>query len=209
MKIKDRQRITVRVNVGVDNFLSVPALIEDLSTAGLQSGVSVYFAPLHNWGNSAGGDAISAEVFSQHELSWYASLLDKRFQLGLIPSRKKQVCLSLSPTSSVFDAYGDSFNCSELSQVPAYGTPNKHRLGNLKLIATTGKERLYGDFNDKIERNETTCKNCYCLPVCGGACPKSWEDGNVPCPSYKFNFKQRLLLQYAATSIPRPTQAGV
>lgn len=196
--IQSGQLITVRVNVGVDNFHAVTDLIDDMREAGLQQGVSVYFAPLHDWGNNAGEASLSIEDFSQYELMWYAKLLDSGFKLGLIPSRKKLVCMSLSPTSQVYDAYGDIFNCSELSQVPGYGTPNRHRLGNLDLIASTGGERLFADFNDKIERRETTCKDCYCLPVCGGACPKAWDEGNIPCPSFKFNFKQRLLLQYAS-----------
>jgi uncharacterized protein len=28
--------------------------------------------------------------------------------------------------------------------------------------------------------------------LCGGACPKHWEEGVTPCPSYKFNIQDRL-----------------
>lgn len=209
VRIKDRQRITVRVNVGINNFEAIPALIDEISALNLQSGVGVYFAPLHDWGNDAGKDSLSMEAFSQHELAWYAQLLENGFQLGLIPGRKKQVCMSLSPTSEVYDAYGDIFNCSELSQVPAYGKPNRHRIGNLELIATSQGQRLFADFNDKIDRGETTCRECYCLPVCGGACPKSWEEGKIPCPSFKYNFKQRLLLQYASQYVKSCESSGV
>ena len=37
---------------------------------------------------------------------------------------------------------------------------------------------------------------CQLLPVCGGGCLKAWYEGISPCPSLKFNLRERLLLSY-------------
>lgn len=39
------------------------------------------------------------------------------------------------------------------------------------------------------------------MPVCGGGCPKSWKEGIKPCPSTKFNIKDKLLLHYATNKL--------
>ena len=41
------------------------------------------------------------------------------------------------------------------------------------------------------------CSEVPLLPACGGYCPKKWDDGDVPCPAFKYNIEQRLLLAYA------------
>lgn len=199
--LKADEKITIRVNVDQENYKDIPELINIMQEKNLHLGVGVYFAPIHDWGNDAGEDSMSMQDFSQHELVWYAQMMEKGFSIGLIPNRKKVACLSLSPTSEVFDAYGDVYDCSEMSQVTSYGSPNRYRVDNLNLVATDRNQRLFSDFNDRIEKGETTCKDCYCLPLCGGACPKSWEDGHIPCPSFKYNLSQRLLLQYANNRI--------
>ena len=38
--------------------------------------------------------------------------------------------------------------------------------------------------------------NCNILPVCGGGCPKSWKEGFIPCPAFKNNIGEYLLLSY-------------
>jgi uncharacterized protein len=38
------------------------------------------------------------------------------------------------------------------------------------------------------------------LPVCGGACPKSWAEGRRACPPNKFNIKEKLILSYLSTT---------
>jgi uncharacterized protein len=48
---------------------------------------------------------------------------------------------------------------------------------------------------DEIPTNDSWCKSCKFLPVCGGACPKSWYEGNPACPSFKFNIDERLMMK--------------
>lgn len=64
-----------------------------------------------------------------------------------------------------------------------------------------GKARDLNNNNwyDLIENDDkyADCKEYIMLPACGGGCPKHWIDGNdMPCPSYKINLKEKLLLFY-------------
>jgi len=40
---------------------------------------------------------------------------------------------------------------------------------------------------------------CNLYPICGGSCPKHWYDGQIPCPSFKWNIEDRLKLYYKST----------
>jgi uncharacterized protein len=86
-----------------------------------------------------------------------------------------------------------------VSYVPAYGTPNKFAIGDLARGEEAGRRELLGSFNERVGRGEYPCSSCRMLPVCGGACPKSWLEGYEPCPSALYNIEDRLLLAYALT----------
>jgi uncharacterized protein len=95
------------------------------------------------------------------------------------------------------DALGNVFNCTEVSQVPAYGEPNKFALGTVD-ERTALAHVPFREFNDEIAKGEhSQCGACRMLPVCGGACPKQWSEGRVPCPPAKTNMPERLTLWYA------------
>jgi uncharacterized protein len=128
-------------------------------------------------------------------------MLQLGFPVGFIPSRKPVVCMAVKPHSELVDAYGTIFNCTEVSYVPAYGTPNEYAIEHLSGIGLPGKRDRLGNFNDQVRQGEYPCSSCRMLPVCGGACPKAWQEGLEPCPSAKGNIEQRLLLSYAVSRI--------
>jgi uncharacterized protein len=119
------------------------------------------------------------------------------FEPDLLPRRQRIVCLAVHRDGELTDAVGDIFNCTELSQVPAYGHPNKFALGTVERSSGGGRAP-FRNFNDEIARGQhPQCGACRMLPVCGGACPKQWSEGRVPCPSAKTNMPERLMLWYA------------
>ena len=70
-------------------------------------------------------------------------------------------------------------------------------------------ERYLGDWNDLIQNDASLpCNTCTMLPVCGGACPKSWQEGNAACPSNKFNIKEKLALNYKIMLLGEKQQAA-
>ena len=112
---------------------------------------------------------------------------------------KKTADLLFNDIKYKYDPFGGVFKCSEVSLTPFYekGSINKHQI-----------DSLYGDGKGKINKNEFgdfyepevikdfDCSTCKIFPICGGACPKEWKEGRIPCPSFKINLKERMLMQF-------------
>lgn len=191
--------ITLRCNVDERNFEGVSPLIKLLGENGFANKVG-YFYPIgvYSWGNDAHKKSLSKEEFAEKEIDWLIEMYKYGFKPNLLPGRVKSVCLAVSPTAEMIDAYGNIFNCTEVSYVPAYYGSN-YILGNVNQENKKNEIRPLSDWNDQILENGIQCSTCKMLPVCGGACPKSWAEGRRACPSTKFNIKEKLLLSYLAT----------
>lgn len=189
--------ITIRCNVDRSNADAVDDLIDVLFSNGLAKRVGLYFAPVHDWGNGAHETALDPQEFAEREIVWFARMLEQGFDVDLVPARKPIVCMAVRSDARLTDAYGTEFNCSEVSYVPAYGEPNRYATGHV----SSAKEQVdhFADFNQQVLASEDSwCHHCPMLPVCGGSCPKSWADGIPPCPSFKQNAKERLVLDFAS-----------
>jgi uncharacterized protein len=193
--------IDVRANVDRRNWQAVSPLLELLAEAGLQSRIRFYVAPIHSWGNDAHKMSLSAEEFADQEIAWFAEMATLGFAVSTVPDLIPIVCIAVRPESELVDANGDLYNCTEVSYVPAYGTPNKFAIGHVASGESADARRAFGDFNDRVASGAYGCSNCRMLPVCGGACPKEWLEGRTPCPSAKRNIEQRLLLAYALSRL--------
>ena len=193
--------LTVRCNVDRRNHEGVSPLIRMLAADGLQNRIAFYVAPIHSWGNDAHQESLSNEEFANWEMRWFAEMIELGFTPAVLPKRRTIVCFAVSPSAELVDANGDLFNCTEVSYVPKYGKPNLYSIGSLKTGEAPGKRALLGDFNSRIARGEYQCHTCPMLPVCGGRCPKLWQEGIVPCPTPKFNIETRLILKYAMARI--------
>lgn len=193
--------LTVRCNVDRRNYEGVSPLLHMLAEDGVQRRLSFYVAPVHSWGNSAHLESLSSEEFSKWEIKSLAEMVQLGFNPKILPNRRPIVCMAVSPDSELVDANGDLFNCTEVSYVPKYGAPNRYAIGNLATGEMPGKRDVLGDLNDRIDRGEYDCGACRMLPVCGGRCPKLWQEGIVPCPSTKFNIESRLLVKYAMSRL--------
>ncbi len=202
-------QIKIRSNVDRRNAEGVVPLLRMLAEAGVQKRIRFYVAPIHSWGNDAHSLSLSHEAFGAWELQWFCEMVRLGFSLGVIPSLKPVVCLAVQPHGILVDAMGTLFNCTEVSYVPAYGSPNKFSIGSMSTGEVNGKRDLLGSFNARVAAGEYPCAACRMLPVCGGACPKAWMEGEEPCPSAKYNIEERLLLAYAISRIPEPPPSGM
>jgi uncharacterized protein len=194
-------QISIRCNVDRENYESVSLLLQQLAAAEIQDKISFYVAPIHSWGNDAHYGSLSKEEFAAWEITWLGEMIELGFKPSLLPPRKPLVCLAVMPDAELVDAYGNIFNCTEVSYVPTYGTPNEYAIDHLSGKQTFGQRDRLGNFNERISKGEYPCFNCPMLPVCGGQCPKSWLEGIAPCPSAKYNIEQRLLLTYALSRL--------
>lgn len=191
--------VRLRCNVDRRNRDGVSPLLRRLAEAGVQRELSVYVAPVHSWGNDAHKLSLEKEEFARWEIGWLTEMLDLGFDPMLIPRRKPIVCLAVQPDAFLVDAYGAVFNCTEVSYVPSYGTPNEYELGHLGDDDDPSVRARLGTFGDRIADSELPCASCRMLPVCGGSCPKQWLEELNPCPPTKLNIEDRLLLALAGT----------
>lgn len=189
--------IVIRCNVDQSNYRSTFDLIDLLEKENILNKVSFYTAPIHSWGNDAHLKSLSLDDYSEFQIEEFITLMQKDHKFQIIPGKKKHVvCTSLMDNAEVFDAYGDVYNCTEISQVPAYENDDSYKVGKLYDESYSNKKRPYSDWNDEVLAKDFPCGDCRILPICGGACPKLWKENISPCPAIKYNIEDRLLLEF-------------
>lgn len=198
--------LVIRCNVDYENYESVSPLLQVLAKANIQDKISFYVAPIHSWGNDAHKRSLSKEEFAELEIFWFSEMIELGFNIKLIPDRVPIVCMAVSPNAELVDAYGNIFNCTEVSYVPSYGSPNEYAIDHLSGKKMPGTRERLGSFNHKVSQGSYPCSTCKMLPVCGGFCPKSWSEGLEPCPSAKYNIEDRLILNYALSRLTDETK---
>jgi uncharacterized protein len=191
-------RITIRCNVDSGNYKGVFDLIDLLDSDDILSKVRFYTAPIHSWGNDAHLKSLSTEEYASFQIEVLLRLQEKGINYGyLSKKRKKQVCISTGEHDEVFDAYGDVYDCTEISQVPAYEGKDEYKAGKLYDETYKSAKRTFGSWNDDILAKDFPCSTCEILPICGGSCPKLWKEGIVACPAIKHNIKDRMIMDFS------------
>ncbi|MCZ8023863.1 MAG: radical SAM protein [Flavobacterium sp.] len=189
--------ISIRCNVDKRNWSDVSNLINKISNDNFQDKIS-HFYPIgiYSWAkNDAHDNALTKEEFAEKEIDWLIELIQAGFKVNLLPARQKQVCAAVDPGFEMYDAFGNIFNCTEVSYSSAYeNTP--YILGNLKKPEEVSQVKPLVDWNEESVITKFPCGTCKMLPVCGGSCPKSWHEDMRACPTSKFNIKQKLALAY-------------
>jgi len=190
-------RISIRCNVDSRNHEGTLTLLDTLIAHDLLRHFQFYTAPVHSWGNDAHLTSLSQQQYADFEVDLLARLMNAGHAPRLLPKTLTPiVCMSLRPDAELTDPYGETFNCTEISQVPAYKEVRFYRLGELGQPAPVApRERPFGDWNDRILAGDVPCHNCRILPICGGQCPKKWLEGISPCPSIKHNIESRMTLE--------------
>lgn len=169
--------LVIRVNVTSESAHHVEKLIDDLTDLGLNRFSSLYFSPVHSWGNEAHDLALAREDFAAREIIWKVYLKERGWQVGFLPAQKSSTCMATRENSFVFTAGGEIFDCTEKPLVHGYSP----------MPSTDYEKKEYFDFFRKTELPNLPCYECFAFPVCKGACPKEWVEGRVPCPSFKLN----------------------
>lgn len=189
--------ISVRCNVDYRNVQGVSLLIKLLAEKKLHQKIDRFYPiGIYSWGgNDANNNSLTKEEFAQLEIQWLIEMLDLGYRPNFMPNRVKNVCMAVSESAEMYDAFGNIFGCTEVSYSEIYG--DEYVLGNLNINdGHNSKKKTFSDWNDKILNKEYQCFSCEMLPVCGGICPKSWKEGNNACPPMKYNVKERLALAY-------------
>lgn len=193
-------KVSIRCNVDATNYSGVVPLIEKMREHNFHEKLAnFYVAPIHSWGNDAHKMSLEKQEFSAKQIDWLIALYENDFSPWLIPGRKKEVCMAVKPDSELIDANGGIYNCTEVPYVPLY-KGSEYELENIMNVdaKTQFEHKPLQNWNEIIlnKSMQIDCDTCKMLPVCGGACPKSWKENIVPCPDAKFNIQDRLVLSY-------------
>ena len=191
--------IAVRVNVNRTSVKAIYKLIDRLSQHGLgDKGVTIDFQPIVDWGgNNADDYSLSKEEFAEAEIDWIMYAMRKGFKFkSIVPGRRTQPCMVVEKDAEVYDVNGNVFPCYEFPYTPKYEEA-RYRIGHLDTIdAVRNDKAVTKEWFEEIKTDVAPCRKCNLLPICGGACPKQWLNGDVACPSYKANIEDKLLLTY-------------
>ncbi|WP_165828278.1 radical SAM/SPASM domain-containing protein [Chryseobacterium phosphatilyticum] len=192
--------ISIRCNVDSTNYQAVVPLLQLMHEHGFQDKISFFYvAPIHSWGNEAHLVSLEKETFAEKEIEWILEQYKYGFSPSILPVRNHELCMITSLDAELIDAYGNMYNCTEVSYVPVYeNTP--YKIGNIKDIEIDQKFNSLHlqNWNDIVHTDQKgyPCYTCKMFPVCGGGCPKSWEEGIMACPSNKFNIQDKLAINY-------------
>lgn len=188
--------LSIRCNVDMNNSDNVTELIEMLREDGILSKINFYPIGIYEWGDKKNEESLEKEKYAKKEIGWFVEMLDNGYNVSnsLIPNRTYNTCLTTKKNSEVYDTYGNVFNCTE---IPYTTDAKKSPFFNGKIYKELKQDSdtHLSNWYDIVQKEESLpCHTCKLLPVCGGGCPKSWMEGNVPCPTFKFNHKDRLRL---------------
>lgn len=193
--------ISVRINIDSRNSASVYELLDELGRQGFarRKNFGVYFAPVEAMTegcHNVAGDCMSKSAYGQleTELTRYA------FDAGLAglpyPPRFRGVCGALRPKGFVVLPNGDLHKCWDTVALPDQKVGTIFDPGALEGDARVLRWEQWSPFDND------TCTSCKILPSCTGSCAHKFlnpaqtlgEAGSLPCPSWKFNLNERLLL---------------
>ena len=190
----------IRINIDSLNIDGIIPLIEKFSKNNFQKFVNFSFRTVENYSEnkSKSKSGINAFDFSKYEIDFILYAIECGFRINnILPERINTTCLATLNDSFSMDINGNMFSCytfpytkHDLSDVNKIGNINEpinsHNFKNLQL------KNFYID----IENKKVPCYDCNLLPVCGGYCPLKWYEGEVACPSFKYNIEDRLILDY-------------
>jgi uncharacterized protein len=194
-------RISVRINIDSRNSYGIIGLLESFATQGFshKKNFSVYFAPVE--AITEGCHCVESVCMSKKAYASIETELHRRaFELGLasLPyaRRFRGLCGAVRPNSYVVVPNGDLHKCWDTVSMP------EMRIGSVlapELLQTNERNQTWNTWTPFTNQ---TCRNCKILPTCAGSCAHkfinpeqtSGEAGSLPCPPWKYQVKERLVM---------------
>lgn len=106
--------IQIRVNVDKTNCQYVEPLIHFIKDKNLQSKVSMYFAPIVDFGsNNASKNSLNRKFFSEKEIEWLYLCYEGGIKINILPERVYGVYMVENKDSEVYDVFGNIYACWE------------------------------------------------------------------------------------------------
>jgi uncharacterized protein len=193
---------SIRVNIDHRNAGQIRSLIDYLERFGLgrRKNFTMYFAPVE--AITTGCHTITDVCMSKGDYGQLeADLCRYAYDKGLTslpyPPRYRGTCGAVRPSGFVVTPTGHVHKCWDTVNTPdrAVGT-----IFDMEAAAKSPASLRWMEWSPLA--NET-CRNCRILPSCSGACAYKFlyaedtrgEQAVLPCPSWKYNIKERLVLR--------------
>jgi uncharacterized protein len=187
--------ITLRVNIDQTNVGDVPELLDEfacLRSKGIN--IQVQLAPVVVWQH--GQSVMERAEYASIESALLVQAVTRGLPVNLLPSPRASACMADEPESFALMATGEIHSCAMTPLVADSVTANTPLLGRV-----TGEQGVAPGIQLKANRLTSTslheeCKECKFLFMCFGHCPKEQDEGMLPCPSYRYNLEDRMLLEF-------------
>ncbi len=194
--------LSIRVNVDSRNAGDVHELIDDMHARGLsgRKNLAMYFAPVESIteGCHAVADVTMAkDRYGKLEVGLYEHAYDKQLTGLPYPPRFRGNCAAVKPRGFVVVPSGDLHKCWDTVNWPERAVGTIFDLDALSTDERVARWMRWTPFGNDA------CRNCKILPNCSGACAYKFlhaeatrgEQAILPCPSWKYNLKERLVLR--------------
>jgi uncharacterized protein len=196
---------SIRVNIDARNHRDIHTLIDYLSDAGLghKKNLNMYFAPIEAL--TEGCHVVKDVTMTKSGYGQLEADLHRHgFEAGLtqlpFPPRFHGTCGAVRPSSFVILPTGDLHKCWDTVSWPHKKIGTIFDTEALRSSELMMRWLKWSPFENK------TCRNCKILPNCAGACAYKFihaedtrgEAAVLPCPSWKYNIKERLLQRAVA-----------
>jgi uncharacterized protein len=203
-------RVDIRINVDSRNAGDISELLDTLAGRGFagRKTFSVYFAPVEaitQGCHSVSGSCMTKVEYSELETSLYRRAYDLGLASLPYPRRFRGLCSALRPRGFVITPTGDIHKCWDTVSMP-----------HLRVGTIFCPELLEDDL--RVERwtkwdpfVNAVCRQCKLLPSCTGSCAHKFvnsdqacgEAASLPCPSWKYQIKERLVMFAVKTQMIR------
>lgn len=191
--------IAIRVNIDKTNSGGIFGLIDLLESHGLQKKISIDYRPVENYVDNKFKDnhGLTKEQYAEFEIELLLYSLEKGFSIpDIVPERQYDACMAVVKDFVVLDIYGNVFPCYNFPYTN-HKLESANKIGNLAFDESTfNQDGPLRNWYQEIATTKNACYHCNLLPVCGGYCPLKWQEGEIACPSYKYNIEDRVVLNY-------------
>lgn len=198
-------QIAIRVNIDDRNRDDIVTLIDLMAERGLggRKNLKLYFAPVEaiTEGCHAIEDSCMSKLsYGQLEAALYRHGYEKGLTSLPYPPRFHGTCAAVRPKGLVIIPSGDLHKCWDTVNHP------DRSIGTIFDIDAVNQNELMWRWLRWTPFDNETCRNCKILPNCAGACAYKFVHADVtrgeaavlPCPSWKYNLKERLLARAQA-----------
>ncbi len=194
--------VSLRVNIDHDNKDNIIDLIDDLHRRGFANrpNLGMYFAPVESI-TEACHACNDISMGKTEYASMEAELYRYAFEKGLTGLPRPPVmhgnCAAVRKNGLVLLPNGDLHKCWDTVNDASL------KIGTIYEPEKSLDSPIHNDWMQWSPFLNETCRDCKILPNCTGACAYKFiyadktlgEGGALPCPSWKFNINERLLIR--------------